>query len=746
MFTTYNSKNFDQVTASEAASGLKHYLDKTNERAEFELEAFLSTFKETVLQFLDQRDTLEQLLGPLMASLEVFGTDKEFRCNLFRKMCDSLGDASTDLARVLFRVFDIDQNGCVSIEEIVETILLLHSPENKGTFLEFTEPIVPALFRLFSTKNEVGMILMEEINSITQSFLKAFNGLVKLFFITLEEFLKGDSFDTIHAKVCLTLWSMVSTDEDDRSNASEIHQDDFLRFLLRNFNDLPADVLDSMVVQLKQEFSIPKLDAYIHDMKKDFESIMSTKYEDILSKFNLHKKDGRVLRSTCIEFTSASVVEIVDEICNCCIGNASYQELQECFNKQLTRNLEEINSQISKFLSDKGANFKVEFDANMIHGAISEIFVQTRDTIKLDSAPKLTEAVLTFLDVNDDKLMDLQEFNDLANSIKICYEHGLKPGQAKNFECLLRSCLCLVDVDGNKMISRDEIKHILQKIRDVVFKVISVIFKLCYKFLQKLIESFISIIFQIKKQILQGSESELSQDEMNAFLLKMVPLAENWTSLMTAAARNKKLDVLEDAVNAVNHCGQSALHIAAMCGHINIIKHLLAAKARVDIEDAKGRTPLDILDAFKSKKGRNPVDDAECAEILKSNGSSGWTELMIAAEQGKKSEVVALKKKRQSEEHLANDQFCDVDVQNKFGFTALHFAVQSGDVEICQVLIKAGANPMAKSITGITPIDLAISTRNFSSVPGFRHDNRLRFSRKSLKPTRNIMISNLKIF
>jgi len=47
------------------------------------------------------------------------------------------------------------------------------------------------------------------------------------------------------------------------------------------------------------------------------------------------------------------------------------------------------------------------------------------------------------------------------------------------------------------------------------------------------------------------------------------------------------------------------------------------------------------------------------------------------------------------------------------GFTALHYAALMNNIESLEVLIKYGADPYLKSVTGLRPIDLVTDDRAY---------------------------------
>ena len=62
------------------------------------------------------------------------------------------------------------------------------------------------------------------------------------------------------------------------------------------------------------------------------------------------------------------------------------------------------------------------------------------------------------------------------------------------------------------------------------------------------------------------------------------------SALVTTASARELLDW-------TNKYGQAAIHIAARLGHADVAEALIAAGARVDVKDERGRTPLDIASA-----------------------------------------------------------------------------------------------------------------------------------------------------
>ncbi|MDR3285289.1 MAG: ankyrin repeat domain-containing protein [Holosporales bacterium] len=54
----------------------------------------------------------------------------------------------------------------------------------------------------------------------------------------------------------------------------------------------------------------------------------------------------------------------------------------------------------------------------------------------------------------------------------------------------------------------------------------------------------------------------------------------------------------------------------------------------------------------------------------------------------------------------------DIEAQNEYGLTPLHYAAFRGHTEIVEILLAAGANKEAKNIIGKTPLHIAVYSGN----------------------------------
>ncbi len=185
-------------------------------------------------------------------------------------------------------------------------------------------------------------------------------------------------------------------------------------------------------------------------------------------------------------------------------------------------------------------------------------------------------------------------------------------------------------------------------------------------------------------------------------------------------------------VNAPHDDGWAALNQAVDSGHGRLLQLLIESGANVNHRCAcsgwmgGGYTAL-AMAVFK--------DQAEIADVLLNAGATvnvhsnmGVTPLMIAAEKGRSSVVVALLAKgadptaRDQEGNTALMNGVDkietvrallasgavIDAKNEMGVTPLMHAIAKGQVDVAVVLLDAGANVNARSGAGRTPLMFAV--------------------------------------
>ncbi|KAK3376549.1 hypothetical protein B0T24DRAFT_665473 [Lasiosphaeria ovina] len=147
----------------------------------------------------------------------------------------------------------------------------------------------------------------------------------------------------------------------------------------------------------------------------------------------------------------------------------------------------------------------------------------------------------------------------------------------------------------------------------------------------------------------------------------------------------------------------SALHVVAAEGINSMVRFYVARGDKLDERDQYGRTPY-MMAVFR--------DQPVTAKILEDSGAN--TDLrfgldhsnliplpiQMASWDGDSTGVAELLKKGQL-----------VDETDKYGRTSLFYAGQSGDWETVDVLLRAGADPLAKDNRGRYPLDVTFDAR-----------------------------------
>ena len=183
---------------------------------------------------------------------------------------------------------------------------------------------------------------------------------------------------------------------------------------------------------------------------------------------------------------------------------------------------------------------------------------------------------------------------------------------------------------------------------------------------------------------------------------------ESGVTAMLAAAAGGHPDVIsclvragagDDVYEAQNDTSWTPLHIAVMRRHCAAVGCLLEHDPYVDEQDAADKTPLlwaatvnhlGILDRLLDAGA-----DASIAD------DDGCTPLMMAmdVQEGDIDDVIR---------HLIGSPQAQtfVNAANKAGLTALHLAAKDRNVELVEMLLDCGANPLAESNAHRLPIDM----------------------------------------
>ena len=148
--------------------------------------------------------------------------------------------------------------------------------------------------------------------------------------------------------------------------------------------------------------------------------------------------------------------------------------------------------------------------------------------------------------------------------------------------------------------------------------------------------------------------------------------------------------------------GFSPLHAAAIRNHDRAVSCLLAKGAYVNAVDNRGRTPLYCTivvgndDMFKLLLQRG----ADCTQPA----ADGFTPLMAAIQCDGQGEMLRKLLRRQQQQTIVN-------AESKTGITALHLAAAKRDLELVELLLDLGANPLAEADPQLRPVDMLGSDR-----------------------------------
>jgi ankyrin repeat protein len=218
-----------------------------------------------------------------------------------------------------------------------------------------------------------------------------------------------------------------------------------------------------------------------------------------------------------------------------------------------------------------------------------------------------------------------------------------------------------------------------------------------------------------------------------------------WTPIHFAAFHGKNeivetlLQQSPTLVDMKNDKGWSALHIAAEAGHLNTVEILMRHGASVDIKNNNGWTPIHSA-AFHGQTEIIEKLLQQSPALVDIKNDKGWTALHQAAQNGRLAVVEVLlnygakvdlcNKLDSNPLHIAasngKTEIVDrllqvspeiVDMENFNGYTALHYSVEKGYLNVLQVLLKYGASIHVKNKKGETALQVAerLAKTNFAN-------------------------------
>lgn len=153
-------------------------------------------------------------------------------------------------------------------------------------------------------------------------------------------------------------------------------------------------------------------------------------------------------------------------------------------------------------------------------------------------------------------------------------------------------------------------------------------------------------------------------------------------------------------VNTRDMQGNSLVYVAAMKGHIDVLKILIAHSANFEIANTNGCKPIyaaatcNQLDAVKY-----------LVQIGADLGLHGYTLLHRAATNN---DIILI--------DLLINRGLDLNIHDELGLTALHYAAQHESLDAIKYLVSKGANMNIPSNDGHKPLDYAICYSKYHSI------------------------------
>jgi len=206
------------------------------------------------------------------------------------------------------------------------------------------------------------------------------------------------------------------------------------------------------------------------------------------------------------------------------------------------------------------------------------------------------------------------------------------------------------------------------------------------------------------------------EDEMDIvrFLAKQKQLLDSKTKdgttpLIRAAHRGNQ-EICEVFLKAganpliTDNNGVNAMHIAAGAGFTEIVTMLLPHKQLIDSKTKEGHTPLLFAVDQGHLKACELLVQAG-ANLLTTYFENDWTAMHLAISKGKNDIV-----------HLLSVNKQLIEAKNKDGETPLWFAARYKNLEACELLLKAGADPLTLNEDGVNVMHWAVKMEEIEIV------------------------------
>lgn len=147
-------------------------------------------------------------------------------------------------------------------------------------------------------------------------------------------------------------------------------------------------------------------------------------------------------------------------------------------------------------------------------------------------------------------------------------------------------------------------------------------------------------------------------------------------------------------LGVADYDGRTPLHIAASEGNVACVEYIMKAGASIHMRDRNNDTPL--LCAIKSCHRDVVRSLVACGAHLQAGSLELGEELCYLARLGQKKKLSCYK--------LAGANLNSVNLSRQ---SALHAAVETGQVKVVQFLLEHGCDAVKKDVYGRTPLDIA---------------------------------------
>jgi len=150
------------------------------------------------------------------------------------------------------------------------------------------------------------------------------------------------------------------------------------------------------------------------------------------------------------------------------------------------------------------------------------------------------------------------------------------------------------------------------------------------------------------------------------------------------------------SINNLDEEGVALLHLAVRLNRVEVTRMLIDHGAEPDIRLKDGSTPLHVAARFNS---------AAVAEVLLHSGANP---LLVDALGNNALHHAVRRRNKEVVDLLVRDSDIDVNACTQVGMSALHLVCMNGDLEICRILLRHGADITAKTADYSTPLHTAI--------------------------------------